>query len=89
MAKFPYGNHEEERKVRGVAFDRTQLSAEEAAGAESPKTPRPKVQAAGIGGAVATLIVFIVGVLGVEVPPEAAAALATIAAFALGYRVPE
>lgn len=89
MADFEYGNQQEKGRVKGVAFDDSQLSAEEAEQAQNPKTPRPKMQAAGIGGAVATLIVFIVGLLGVEVPPEAAGALATIAAFALGYRVSE
>lgn len=45
----------------------------------------PKVQSAGIGGAVATLIVWGATALGVEVPAEVGAAIATVVAFAAGY----
>jgi hypothetical protein len=47
--------------------------------------PQPKVAAAGIGGAVAVVAVFIAGQAGVDVPPEVAAALSTLASFAAGY----
>lgn len=49
-----------------------------------PKVER-KVKAAGVGGAAATLLVFVAGLLGVEVPAEVAAAAVTVAAFAFGY----
>lgn len=48
-------------------------------------TPVPKVAAAGVAGAVTTLIVFIASRLGLDVPPDAAAALTTLIAFAAGY----
>jgi|694.fasta_scaffold136609_5 hypothetical protein len=47
--------------------------------------PVPKVAAAGIGGAVATLIVYLASVAGVEVPGDVGAAIATVVAFAAGY----
>jgi len=49
------------------------------------KKPVPKLAAAGIGGAAATLIVFVAGQLGLEVPGDVGAAIATIVAFAAGY----
>lgn len=49
-------------------------------------TPVPKVTAAALGGSVATLLVWAVDAIGgVSIPPEAAAALAALAAFAFGY----
>jgi hypothetical protein len=47
--------------------------------------PTRKVSAAGAAGAVTILVVFIAGQFGLEVPPEAAAALTTLLAFAAGY----
>jgi putative flippase GtrA len=47
--------------------------------------PQPKVAAGGIGGAVTIVLVFIAGQAGVDVPPEVAAALSTLASFAAGY----
>lgn len=47
--------------------------------------PVPKVAAAGASGAAATILVWLVGLLGVDVPPEVAAAFATLLAFAGGY----
>jgi hypothetical protein len=52
---------------------------------EPTKTPVPKVQAAGAGGALATLIVFVLELVDVDVPPEVAAAGATVIAFLAGY----
>lgn len=52
------------------------------------RRPTPKVAAATLGGAVTTLIVWVLGRLGVEVTPEVAAALATVVAFAAGYVTP-
>lgn len=43
--------------------------------------PKPKVVAAGIGGAIVTIAVA----LGLDVSADVAAALATIIAFGLGY----
>ena len=51
--------------------------------------PTPKVAAAGVSGAVALIIVWIVGMFGVEVPAEVGAALATILAFVGGYLIPD
>lgn len=48
-------------------------------------TPRPKVAAAGIGGAVATVVVFIVAAFGVDIPGGVEAAIATIVSFSAGY----
>ena len=48
----------------------------------------PKVQSAGIGGAVATVIIFGAQQLGLEIPGEVGAAIATIVAFAAGYLKP-
>lgn len=50
--------------------------------------PEPKVAAGGAAGAVTVLVVFIAGQLGLEVPPEAAAALTTLLAFGAGYLTP-
>ncbi|MDP9456959.1 MAG: hypothetical protein M3Q49_11630 [Actinomycetota bacterium] len=47
--------------------------------------PTPKIAAAGIGGAIATILVWVVGLLGLEVPAEVAAAFATVISFAAGY----
>jgi hypothetical protein len=47
--------------------------------------PRPKVAASGSAGAATILIVFIAGELGLDVPPEAAAALTTLLSFAAGW----
>lgn len=45
----------------------------------------PKVTAATIAGAVTIILVWVVGQLGVNVPPEVASAVTTILAFAAGY----
>lgn len=60
---------------------------------EAPKAPlsvRPekKVMAAGIGGAAVTLIIFIAGLFGLEVPAEVAAAAVTVAAAIAGWLAP-
>jgi len=47
--------------------------------------PYPKVRAAGIGGAVATIVVFVAAQAGVELPGDVGAAIATVVAFAAGY----
>lgn len=45
----------------------------------------PKVSAAGLGGAAATVIIFVLAQLGVHASPDLAAAIATLAAFAAGF----
>ncbi len=51
--------------------------------------PQPKVVAAGLGGALATIVVWLIGVLfRVDVPPAVAAAIATVFSFAAGYITP-
>jgi hypothetical protein len=50
-----------------------------------PAAPVAKVTAAGAGGAVAVVGVYVAGLFGVEVPAEVAAAVSTLAAFAAGY----
>ena len=45
----------------------------------------PKVGAAGVGGAVAVLVVYLLSLAGVELTTEVSAALATIFAFVAGY----
>jgi hypothetical protein len=47
--------------------------------------PSKKVSAAGAAGAATVLVVFIAGQFGLDVPPEAAAALTTLLATAAGY----
>jgi hypothetical protein len=51
--------------------------------------PNTKVGAGGIGGALASIIVWGVSLAGVDVPAEVAAAFATVVSFAVGYLVPE
>lgn len=51
--------------------------------------PRPKVAAAGIGGAASILLVWVAGLLGLEVPAEVAAAFSTVVSFAAGWLQPE
>jgi hypothetical protein len=45
----------------------------------------PKVKAAGLGGALSVLLVFGLAQVGVDLPSDVAAALATVIAFAAGY----
>lgn len=48
-------------------------------------TPDKKVQAGTAAGAATVLVVFIAGQFGVDVPPEAAAAVSTLLGFAAAY----
>lgn len=48
-------------------------------------TPVAKVQAAGASGALAVVLVFVAGQLGLDVTAEVAAAVATLLAFVGGY----
>lgn len=47
--------------------------------------PTHKVAAAGIGGAVATIVVAILNAYGVSLDPSVVAAIVTLAAFGAGY----
>lgn len=47
--------------------------------------PVPKVSAAGVAGALTTVIVFGVALLGVDVPDGVAAALTALLTFGAGY----
>lgn len=49
------------------------------------KRPVAKVAAAGTGGAAATVLIAIASQLGLDLPPEVAAAITTVLAFAAGY----
>jgi hypothetical protein len=46
---------------------------------------QPKVQAAGAAGAATTVLVWAVGLAGLDVPPEVAAAVTTLIATAAGW----
>lgn len=46
---------------------------------------KPKVAAAGIAGAITTIIVFAAGQAGVTVPADVAAAVTTVVATVAGY----
>ncbi|CAB4171690.1 hypothetical protein UFOVP929_13 [uncultured Caudovirales phage] len=48
----------------------------------------PKIASAGIAGALTVVLVWIVGVLGIDVPAEVASAVTVIIAFAAGYMRP-
>lgn len=52
-------------------------------------TPTRKVTGAGAAGALSVIVVWIVGLFGVEVPPEVASAATTVFAFAGGFLVRE
>lgn len=47
--------------------------------------PSSKVTAAGLGGAISILAVFIAGAAGLTIPPEVASAVTILAACAAGY----
>ena len=49
--------------------------------------PSRKIGAAGLAGAGSILLVWIVGLAGLEVPGEVASALTTVMTFATGYFV--
>lgn len=50
--------------------------------------PVQKVVAAGLGAALATVLVWLLGLMKVPVPPEVAGALATVLSFVSGYLTP-
>jgi hypothetical protein len=50
--------------------------------------PEKKVTAATLAGAIATILVWILHLAGVNIPPEVSAALTTILAAVAGYLAP-
>lgn len=53
------------------------------------KTPTSKVTAASVGGAVAVLIAWVLGLFGIDLPAEAAAAIALLLSAGAGYATRE
>jgi hypothetical protein len=51
--------------------------------------PTPKMNAVGIGGAVAIILVWGLSIAGIEMPAAVASAVATVISFALGWMTPE
>lgn len=51
--------------------------------------PTNKVTAAGIGGALTIIIVYVANLAGLTIPPEVASAFTTIVAFISGYLIKE
>lgn len=51
--------------------------------------PTRKVTAAGLGGALTVIIVFVINSLGTEVPGEVASAITTVVTFLAGYFIKE
>lgn len=49
------------------------------------RKPVPKVAAAGIGGALAAILVAVANALGLDLSPEVAAAVVTVVSFGAGY----
>lgn len=49
------------------------------------KRPTDKITAAGAAGALTTIVVWVAGLAGLDVPPEIAAALTTVLVFFAGY----
>lgn len=48
-------------------------------------TPTRKLAAAGLAAGVVTILVWAVGLAGIVIPSEVAAALTTVVAFTIGY----
>lgn len=53
------------------------------------KSVSPKVIAGGAVGALVTIVTWFLGIAGLDVPVEVAAALATVLSFIAGYFVPD
>jgi hypothetical protein len=54
----------------------------------TPVLPEKKVTAATLAGAIATIIVWVLHLLGVDMPAEVAAAITTVLAAVAGYMAP-
>ncbi len=55
----------------------------------SDAIPTRKVTAGAIGGAASVILIWVLGVAGLDTPPEVAAAFTTMISFGLGYVVSE
>ena len=62
-----------------------ELAADGPAPATPSKAPVAKVAAAGQAGALGTVLVYLAGLLGLELPAEVAAAAVGLLMFAAGY----
>lgn len=51
--------------------------------------PTTKVAAAGVGGSLTVLVIYVLGLFGVDLPPEVASALSALISFGAGYIVKE
>lgn len=51
----------------------------------SDKKPTTKVQAAGVGGAGAVVLVWVLGLFGIDMPAEVAASVSALIAVGAGY----
>lgn len=56
---------------------------------KSEYAPTRKVAGGGIGAAIGILAVWLIGLTGIVIPPEVAAAISTITGFFTGYMVRE
>lgn len=54
-------------------------------GMGASKKPVPKITAAGVSGAITTLLVVVANAVGLDLPPEAASALVLLGTLAGGY----
>ncbi len=53
------------------------------------KLPNKKVAATGISGGVSVIVIWIIGLFGIIVPPEIAAAFTVVVGGLVGYWTPE
>ena len=67
------------------AAPRKAAAAAVVAPVEPSKAPVAKVQAAGFGGALSVIAIWVAAQFGVDMPAEVGAGIATLAAFAAGY----
>lgn len=52
---------------------------------KSNSIPSAKIASAGIGGALSVILVWVLGLFGVDMPAEVAASMSAAIAFAFGY----
>jgi hypothetical protein len=88
---FPYGSDTDPVEVRqGVVADENMLGQEELVDARedwsSSKRLQPKMEAVVVTGALATVIIAVLALAGVDVPQTLAVALATLLVSAVGYQ---
>jgi hypothetical protein len=88
---FPYGSDADPVRVhQGVAADENMLGQEELADAEVNWSPsrklQPKMEAVVVTGALATVIIAVLALAGVDIPQTLAVAWATLLVSAAGYQ---